>query len=214
MADLNRLRSHLTNLGMALGGVCLLSALYLIAPIGANENQLRQQLENAQAEQKNHIKELKPLEGMDKKLSISEKDMTEFKNKRLPSAYSEIAMDLGALAKDSKTQLSGAQYIQPDFYAGTDLQPIQMDVTVGGNYGNIIRFLNDVERSNTFFLVDSIGIAEQESGTVLQLKVSMLTFLRISDSNRPKNGTSPVLPQIPKPVTNGTASGSSTVGNE
>ena len=38
MADLNRLRVHLTNLGMALGGVCLLSGLYLIAPIGATAN--------------------------------------------------------------------------------------------------------------------------------------------------------------------------------
>jgi hypothetical protein len=48
---------------------------------------------------------------------------------------------------------------------GRDLQEIELDATVSGDYANIVRFLNALQRSKNTYIVDSLGL---ESDTTTQ----------------------------------------------
>jgi type IV pilus assembly protein PilO len=182
MADLNRVRTQLTFVGFVLCGVCLLAGLYLLAPIGDSENALQKQWEEAKKSKLEKEKDVAPLRGMDKKLEKAQLDMRTFKATRLPVLYSEIAVKLGDIAQSNDVQLSGASYTQPEMDAGPDLQPVVVSVGLTGEYKNVITFLNAVEKSRQFYLVDSIGVGGEQSGATTKLTVHILTFLRVGNA--------------------------------
>ena len=182
MADLNKVRTQLTFIGFVLSGICLLAGLYLIAPVGASESELQKQLVDAKKAHDEKEKEVAPLRGMDKKLEKAQLDMRSFKAGRLPVLYSEIALTLGDIAESTDVQMGGATYTQPDMDAGPDLQPVVVTLSLTGDYKNVIHFLNAVERSKQFYLVDSIGVAGEQSGATTKLAVHILTFLRVGNA--------------------------------
>jgi|GEM_PF-2519529 len=182
MADLNRVRTQLTYAGFVLGGVCLLAGLYLIAPIGASESDLQKQLVDAKKAHDEKEKEVAPLRGMDKKLEKAQLDMRTFKASRLPVLYSEIAVQLGDISQSNDVQMSAVSYSQPDMDAGPDLQAVVATVSLSGEYRNVIKFLNAVEKSHQFYLVDSITVSGEQSGATARLSVHILTFLRVGNA--------------------------------
>jgi type IV pilus assembly protein PilO len=59
----------------------------------------------------------------------------------------------------------------------TNLQRVEIDVDVSGDYQQLVRFINSLERSKTFFIVDDLELAGEQSGTV-KLRIKLETYLR------------------------------------
>lgn len=132
-----------------------------------------------------------PLRGLDKRVVESRSEMQDFYAKRVPANYSSIAMHLGALQVKSGVRLTRVQYTQ-GAPAG-DLTEIQMDAGVSGDYSQMMRFINGLERDQIFFVIRGMGLTGQQGGLVnLRLRVS--TWLRPSD-------VPPGLPQAPAETT-------------
>jgi type IV pilus assembly protein PilO len=54
---------------------------------------------------------------------------------------------------------------------------VEIEADLGGNYLQLVRFINAVERDRMFFLVDSVQLGGEQAGIVkLQMKVE--TYLR------------------------------------
>jgi len=121
-----------------------------------------------------------PLRGLDKKLAVSEDAQAKFYVDRLPTAYSTVAAQLGTLAHANNVRLSRVQYKQAPGLDGPPeaaLTEVDMDATLTGDYRPLMQFLNGLERSRTFFMVNSITLSGQQSGTV-NLRMRLLTYLR------------------------------------
>ena len=119
-----------------------------------------------------------PLRGMDKRLAESREQMQSFYAKRIPANYSSIATRIGELEVKSGVRLSRVAYSQ-----GTptgDLTEISMDAGISGDYPQIMRFINGLERDQTFFVIRAMALTGQQGGMVnLRLRVS--TWLRLAD---------------------------------
>ena len=64
---------------------------------------------------------------------------------------------------------------------GADLTEISMDAGITGNYPEIMRFVNSLERDQTFFVIRAMSLTGQQGGLVnLRLRVS--TWLRPADA--------------------------------
>jgi len=64
--------------------------------------------------------------------------------------------------------------------AGANLTEIVMDASITGEYPQIMRFVNSLERNQTFFVIRGMQLTGQQGGLVnLRLRVS--TWLRPSD---------------------------------
>lgn len=132
-----------------------------------------------------------PLRGLDKRVVLSREQMQKFYAKRIPANYSLIASRIGDLSVLSGTRLSRVLYAQG---AQTgDLTEISMDVGISGEYPQIMKFVNGLERDQTFFVIRAMSLTGQQGGQVnLRLRVS--TWLRAADaaaSGWPRAGSEP-----------------------
>ena len=120
-----------------------------------------------------------PLRGLDKSVEQTRKEMRQFFDDRIPASYSAIETSMTDLEVKSGVRLSRQQYTQgkPDQF----LTPITMDAAISGDYPSIMHFVNGIERSKTFFIIDEMALTGEQSGMVnLRLRVS--TWLRPADA--------------------------------
>jgi Tfp pilus assembly protein PilO len=138
---------------------------------------------NALAAQEVQLKALDlqtaPLRGLDKRVEETRAQVQAFYARRIPPNYSSIDRRIGELALKGPVRLSRVQYSQGA--PGSDLTEISMDAGITGNYQQIMRFLNSVERDQNFFVIRGLSLTGQQGGLVnLRLKVS--TWLRPADA--------------------------------
>jgi hypothetical protein len=123
--------------------------------------------------------ETAPLRGLDKRVVLSREQIQDFYNRRIPPNYSSIATRIGELEVKSGVRLSRLQYSQG--LPGADLIEISLDAGISGSYPDIMRFINSLERDQTFFVIRAMQLAGQQGGQVnLRLRVS--TWLRPADA--------------------------------
>ncbi len=123
--------------------------------------------------------QLKPLAGLDKRVAASRKQIDQFYIDRIPPNYSSIAAELGTLASQSSVRLTRVEYSQAP--GSVDLTEIRMDAGLTGDYPSIMRFINGIERSRTFFIIRAMALTGQQGGQVA-LRLQMTTWLRPADA--------------------------------
>ena len=141
-----------------------------------------------------------PLRGLDKKVDATRAALRTFYDKRIPPSYSSIAGRFAELAVKSGVRLSRVQYTQgaSDAY----LTEISMDAGISGDYPQIMRFINSLERDPNFFVIRGMTLTGQSGGLVnLRLRVS--TWLRPADaaaSGLPTTTAENAAPEAPAPA--------------
>ena len=120
-----------------------------------------------------------PLQGLDVKLEKANTQADTFYDERLPVSYSEIAQEIGELAKDTKVRLAGAQYSQNAVTgdAAGQLTQVTLDAGLTGDDRPLVGFINGLERDKVFFLISGVTLTGQQSG-VVNLRVRITTYIR------------------------------------
>jgi len=195
----DRLRFLLQPLPLHIAGALLLAAVNIYLAIHLAIAAGIAHRNNADAIQQQSIQAraadlaARPLRGIDAKLATSENAQADFYARRLPTAYSTIAADLGQIAHSSGVKLTRVQYTQTPSLAGSpefSLDEVRMDATLSGDYRPLTLFLNGLERSKTFFLVSGVTLTGQQTGTV-NLRIRVLTYLRQASVGEPNDRTPP-----------------------
>lgn len=120
-----------------------------------------------------------PLRGLDKRVDETRTRMHAFFDKRIPANYSSISARVGDLGVNSGVRLTRVQYTQGK--PGPDLTEIVMDAGISGSYPQIMRFVNSLERDQSFFVIRAMDLAGQQSGQV-NLRLTVSTWLRRADA--------------------------------
>jgi Tfp pilus assembly protein PilO len=103
--------------------------------------------------------------------SFMEKDL-----RPTSASSSTITDDLGALAKDSGVQLTTVHLKQKSIdKRGVD--EITISITMAGAYPSLVSFINSLERSKNFYLLDSLSLDTGSEGT-LKLNLELRTYFR------------------------------------
>jgi len=174
MPDLRRTRTHLN---VALGVLLLINvaaAAMLMTPLAGRENlrqdELRQLWLNLKGRQS------APWRGLDKKIPQARQDIETFYQDRFPSGYSAISAEMGRIASEAGVKVSSEKYTQKD--SGVDdLQLVEIEANVSGDYLPLVRFINSLERNKVFFIVDDLQLAGEQSGEI-KLQIKLETYLR------------------------------------
>jgi Tfp pilus assembly protein PilO len=123
--------------------------------------------------------ETKPLRGLDRRVADAGVKLQGFMDKRIPASYSLIATRIGELQVKSGVRLTRVQYTQG--LPGEDLTEISMDAGISGGYPEIMRFVNALERDQTFFVIRAMALTGQQGGLV-NLRIRISTWLRPADA--------------------------------
>ena len=169
MADLRKTRNQLK---MAIGALVLVDALALVViltPLGGGQDARQQEL--AQLNQQRKERATAPWRGLDKKIPVAKQQIEEFYGGRLPSEDSAISADIARVAGETGVRVSSVKYKTDDAeLAG--LQKKEVEAEVSGDYVQVAKFINALERNKLFFIVDGVQLGSEQSGAVkLQIKV-------------------------------------------
>jgi hypothetical protein len=80
------------------------------------------------------------------------------------------------LGSESGVRVSGEKFTQKEADV-EGLDRVEIAAEVSGDYLQLVRFINALERSKLFFIVDDLGLGEQQGGAV-KLQIKLETYLR------------------------------------
>jgi hypothetical protein len=119
------------------------------------------------------------LERFKVELPADEKQWDEFFTTHFHPAgagYSAISEDLGGLSRSAGLRSDAISFHQhpPD---ARGLMQVDISTAIEGDYDSLVQFLNKLEHSDNFYVLDSLALA---SGTVgkLRLNVQLRTYFR------------------------------------
>ena len=92
------------------------------------------------------------------------------------AGYSAISEDLGQLSTSAGLRSDNISFHQhsPD---ARGLMQIDISTAVEGDYESLIQFLNKLEHSDNFYVLDSLSLASSSAGK-LRLNLQLRTFFR------------------------------------
>jgi len=154
----------------------LVAVAVLFSPLVGSAESRRVNMSELSAELKKKTREVEPLKNIDKKIGLAKGQIGQFYQDRFAARDSDLAAELGKLASGNGVRILQAKYKQED-PTGAGVAPVEIEGNFSGDYLQLIRFINALERSKQFFTVDSVSLAGESSGPV-KLEVKMHSFLR------------------------------------
>lgn len=157
------------------------AVLVYFSPLIGSETRRQAHLHQLWQELQQKTREVAPLRGLDKKIPVAQKQIGDFYKQRFPAQDSDISDSLGKLANESGVKIGSFKYAMKD-PEELGLQRVEIEADLDGGYLQLVRFINSLERSPTFFLVDSVQLGGEQNG-VVRLQMKMETYLRVSTAS-------------------------------
>ncbi len=150
---------------------------FLFSPWGRSVEEFHEERNRLETARRLKEVEVKPARGMDQKIARARADLETFFAERLPEKASAVPERLGELAARHRVQMSRVKYqAQETTVAGVG--SVQVEASLAGEYLNVVRFLNAVERDPMFSIVKSIALDDQEGAGTVRLDLKMEAYVR------------------------------------
>lgn len=176
MPTVPELRRKLTLAAAVLLALDLVAGLFLLSPLGRSRRAHQEDYDRLRVSLKSKMSESLPLRGMDQKLVQAETDLAAFYRDRFPAHASAIPEELGNLAGANGVRVTEVRYTS-EAAGQAGLQRVSMDATLAGDYLQVAKFINALERDRMFFVVDGVTLNEQQGGFV-RLQLKLQTYLK------------------------------------
>lgn len=92
------------------------------------------------------------------------------------TGYSQIESDLGAIAREAGVRTTGFTFRRSDVKEKGATQ-IEIGTSVDADYPALVRFINGLERSKNFYLLDGLGLSSGTTGGI-RLQLQLHTYFR------------------------------------
>lgn len=156
--------------------VDIAAAVVLFSPWVGSQRGRSEQMQSLWRTLQVKTREVEPLRGLDKKVIVAHDQIDEFYKSRLPNEDSAIADTLGKLAAENGVKIGAVKYKIEDADP-VGLRPVTIDADFAGNYLQLVRLVNELERSKLFFLVNSVDLGGAQAGMV-KLQMKLETYLK------------------------------------
>jgi Tfp pilus assembly protein PilO len=148
----------------------------LFSPLVGSEDSRQLQLNELRVELQRKTRQVEPLRGMDKKIVLAKEQIGGFYKDRFAAKDSDLTNELGKEASENGIHIQQVRYKEEDAES-SGIIPVEIDGTFSGDYLQLVRFINTLERSKMFFTVDSVDLAGENTGQV-KLEITMHSYLR------------------------------------
>lgn len=176
MPDLQNTRRKLKIAIAAMVVADVVAAGVLFSPLVGSSDSRQIQMSQLSAELQKKTRDVQPLIGMDKKIVLAKDQIGEFYKGRFAARDSELTTELGKLAAQNGIRIQTAKYKEEDPET-SGIVPVAIEGSFAGDYLQLVRFINTLERSKMFFTVDSVDLAGEGAGPV-RLQITLHSYLR------------------------------------
>jgi len=186
MTNLAQIKKRFFTIIAVLAVIDLVLIAYLLWP-GSASGSRKAQVESLKAQKAVLAHEVAPLKDIDAKLVKTRSDIGTLYQERIPDRWSEISGHLDKLAHDAGVVPQSINYTTGKSQKRElpDVQRVEIETSVTGEYEKVARFINDVEQDKLMFIITQIGLTGKEGGAVT-LRIKFETFLRETPADRAK----------------------------
>jgi len=85
---------------------------------------------------------------------------------------SAVTIEFDDFAKKSGVQIQAVGFRRTEL-PGRSLTQVDLDATINGDYASIVKFMNSVQRSKNFYIVESLGLQQEGQGGPLSLHIAL-----------------------------------------
>jgi type II secretion system (T2SS) protein M len=170
MPDLRETKRKMKIAIGVMAGISLASVGLLVSPLVGSAAARQQEMLQLRAQLTTKNRQMEPLRGLDKKIPLAGQQIDDFYKERFSAHYSDLVETLDKLAKESNVKIEQTKYKSGD-PEPVGLQRVEIDASIQGDYQPLMKFLNSLERSKVFFIVNSIGLATQNGPVQLEMKL-------------------------------------------
>ena len=174
MPDLKKTQRTVWIVVGALLLVDAVAVLALMTPLAGSASSRAQELAQLRAQLQQHRQA--PWRGLDQKVPEARQQIQDFYQERFPSGYSMISGDLNRIAGECGVKILTEKYEQKDA-AIQGLQRVGIEANVSGDYLQLVKFINSMERNKLFFVINDLALGGEQNGTV-KLQMKLETYLR------------------------------------
>jgi Tfp pilus assembly protein PilO len=176
MPDLGSSRRKLKIAIGAMLAADVIAVAVLFSPLVGSSDSRRLQLGQLRAELTKKTREVEPLRGMDQKIVLAKDEINGFYKDRFAAKGSDLDNELGKLTSANGVRMQQAKYAKEEA-ENSGIVPVEIQASFSGDYLQLARFINALERSKMFITVDSVDLAGEGSGAV-RLEITMHSYLR------------------------------------
>ena len=176
MPDLSNTRRKLKIAIAAMVVVDVVAAGVLFSPLVGSADSRQIQLIQLRAELTKKSRDVEPLRNIDKKIVLAKDQISEFYKDHFAAKDSEMTAELGKLAAQNGIKIQQAHYKLEEAET-SGIVPVAIEGSFSGDYLQLVRFINTLERSKMFVTVDSVDLAGETGGAV-HLQISLHSYLR------------------------------------
>ncbi len=172
--------------------VNLVFFVLLLKPTGERANQQRQQVDALRKELQSDRDAAARLREIAGNLDVSSREGSDFYSQKFLSkltGFSVVMEEVDRAARANNVRKGGVSYTLQPIQGRPDMEQVDISTMVDGDYGNVVRFINAVERSPLFLIIDSISAATgttpgATAGTPrnVRLTIRLVTFFRVEAS--------------------------------
>ena len=166
----------------ALAVVLLLDVALLVVnwrASAADPRELQRQLQAVKRQRDLYAADVDRAKAIRQSMPAVQRQGNEFFSQELRQAstgYSSIAADLGAIAKEAGLQTSNMTFRQREILNRGVIE-VEVAAVVEGDYPRVVRFINGLERSRNFYVLDNLMLASSTGGS-LKLNLQLRTYFR------------------------------------
>lgn len=168
--------------GLAAADLLLLGFIYSPwSPSRTHALQERHQIESRMKNLRRQVMEMQNLQGTIRRDRL---EAGQFVRGAMPDRerlYSKTLSALNQMAKANRVELSDVHF-HPRSRASAGVRKIGIVGGLNGDYPNLVRFLNAVERAPQFFLIRQIALAGRQTSSgnqTIRLQIALETFQRL-----------------------------------
>jgi Tfp pilus assembly protein PilO len=170
------MRNRLTLLMAVLLAIDVALVAYLLWPGTSNKEVRHEEEQKLQQELAQKTRDNAPLHGIENKLTETRANIKKFYAQRVVNQSSQISNELHRLAQESGISLQTIHY-KADPSGLPNLERVNIETAVAGDYLKIAHFINALERDKLLFIIDQIALSAPPGGLV-QLQIKFETFMK------------------------------------
>ncbi len=176
MPDLRQTRRNLKIAVAAMIVADVVAVGVLLSPLVGSAESRQTQLNQMFAEYRKKTRDVEPMRDMPKKIALAKTQIGDFYKDRFAAKDSELTTELGKLAAENGIHILSTKYKEEDPET-SGIVPVEIQGSFAGDYLQLVRFINTVERSKMFFTVDGVDLAGESKGPV-HLSIMLHSYLR------------------------------------
>jgi len=175
MANLPAARRNLYAIAAILILVDVIALFILIAPGTASASKI-DEFQQLRLQVQTKSKAVVPPDQVQQRVDEARQQIARFEQERVPARPSDLSVELGKLASESGVRLGTIRYDELDSDI-PDLRHYRISASIAGDYLQSVRFINSLERSRHFYVINSVNLGEQQQGGV-HLAINLDTYLK------------------------------------